>query len=207
MSEARVYVKTEAGVEEIQHRQAGLNARVRQLLILIDGKRNVSELGRMMAVAELEEFLALLELKGLIADPRTEKVSSPSNSHDREESVFRSPTSFGDQDSYSNVVEKESRQVLAKVAFAPHASNSSAASGARVANPVRFRTDRANLSKLLQETVGPMSTDLCIRVERAVRPAELDELFVASLTVVELISGRKAADKFVEKMKQMGWEV
>ena len=35
---------------------------------------------------------------------------------------------------------------------------------------------------------------------------ELSELFVASLTVVELMSGRKAADRFIEKMKQTGWE-
>ena len=206
MSEARVYGKTEAGVEEIQQRQAGLNARVRQLLILIDGKRSVSELGRMMAVAELEEFLALLELKGLITVRRTDGVSAPSNSYDREESVFRSPTSLGEQDKYSNVVERESRQGGTEVAFAPQASNSSAGLSARAENPARLKADRANLSKLLQQTVGPMSNDLCIRVERATRPAELAELFVASLTVVELMSGRKAADKFVEKMKLMGWE-
>ncbi len=206
MSEARVYAKTQAGVEEIQQRQAGLNARVRQLLILIDGKRNVSELGRMMAVAELEEFLALLELKGLITVRRSEGVSPTSNSYDREESVFRLPTSLGEQDKYSNIVERESRQVVADVGIAPYALNSSTGSGARAESPARFKADRANLSKLLQQTVGPMSNDLCIRVERATRPAELAELFVASLTVVELMSGRKAADKFVEKMKQMGWE-
>jgi hypothetical protein len=30
MSQARVYSKTEAGLDEVQSRQAGLNARVRQ---------------------------------------------------------------------------------------------------------------------------------------------------------------------------------
>jgi hypothetical protein len=206
MSEARVYGKTQAGVEEIQQRQAGLNARVRQLLILVDGKRSVSELGRMMAVVELEEFLALLELKGLITVRGTEGASPSSNAPHRGESGLHSPSSFGDQDRYSNVVQQESHQVVADVALAPHASNSLTASGAKVANPARFKADRANLSQLLQETVGPMSNDLCIRVERATRPAELAELFVASLTVVELMSGRKAADKFVEKMKHLGWE-
>jgi hypothetical protein len=203
MSQARVYCKTEAGLDEVQRRHTGLNARVRQLLILVDGKRSVAELSRMMALVEFEECLALLELKGLISAkilPATENCDEAQNTHLEVRAV--TPERSTGLDPMSLDV----RDLESAVALAPPPGLPANVS-ARSSENVRLNVDRLNMARLLQETVGPLAEDLCHRIARASRRAELAELFVASLTVVELMSGRKAADRFVEKMKQMGWEV
>ena len=56
-----VYAKTSQGSDEIATRRHGLSMRVRQLLILIDGRRSVADLARMMPDTELRANLALVE--------------------------------------------------------------------------------------------------------------------------------------------------
>jgi hypothetical protein len=218
MSQARVYSKTEAGLDEVHSRQAGLNARVRQLLILVDGKRSVGELSRMMACTEFEEFLALLELRGLVvlksSDRPVPSIVAPLVTvvpstvvPSTEAPVAESASTFHDPASYLEPGHAGQAYPDDSLALAPAAVLQSIPSMPRSPEQVRLDLDRLNMSRLLQETVGPLAEDLCYRIARASRRAELAELFVASLTVVELMSGRKAADRFVEKMKHMGWEV
>lgn len=64
-----VYQKTGKGVDELKTRRHGLGPRLRQLLILVDGKREVAELARMMPAGELAEQLAQLESGGFVALP------------------------------------------------------------------------------------------------------------------------------------------
>jgi hypothetical protein len=205
MSLARVYCKTEAGLDEVHRRQAGLNPRVRQLLILVDGKRSVPELARMMAVTEFEEFLALLELKGLISPLHMAATVAEGEPHVLPQeglSALNVPGAVRLEGSLDHYGHRES-----EVALAPAVNKTTMLVSPRTSEALQLERDRSNMSKLLQETVGPLAEDLCLRIGRASRRAELSELFVASLTVVELMSGRKAAERFVEKMKVMGWEV
>jgi hypothetical protein len=214
MNQARVYCKSEAGFEEVQSRHAGLNARTRQLLILVDGKRNVAELGRMMAVAELEEFLALLELKGLIflklPDGASSSVSTDDDNLSRggHTPAAVHNAAVGRAQPAAKLAISDFDEAVGAVALAPQVKAGLDAPGAAGAQSdgARVKLHRLNMSKLLQATVGPMADDLCVRIERASRHSELADLFMAAITVVELMSGRKAANKFVEKMKQMGWE-
>ena len=62
-----VFRKTEKGVLELRHRTHGLNARVRQVLILLDGHRRVADLCRMLPEDELNQHLANLEDGSFIA--------------------------------------------------------------------------------------------------------------------------------------------
>ncbi len=222
MSQARVYSKTEAGIDEVQRRHTGLNARVRQLLILVDGKRNVAELSRLMALVEFDEFLALLELKGLISAKIVDeleaskgtlsvvKTADTKNAEfknvDPETAKLEARASVTERSMNLDPMSARMRHAESDVLLAPQ-SGLSASISMKSSDNARLNVDRLNMARLLQETVGPLAEDLCHRIARASRRAELSELFVASLTVVELMSGRKAADRFVEKMKQMGWEV
>lgn len=61
-----VFRKTPKGQEEIQHRQGGLNPRIRRLLILVDGQRSVAELRAMVVMDDLTHALGQLEEEGLI---------------------------------------------------------------------------------------------------------------------------------------------
>ena len=62
-----VFRKTEKGVLELRHRTHGLNARVRQVLILLDGHRRVADLCRMLPEDELNQHLSNLEGGSFIA--------------------------------------------------------------------------------------------------------------------------------------------
>ncbi len=180
LSQATIYCKTGAGLEEMQKRQAGLNPRVRQLLILIDGKRSSAELQRLMAVSELEEFLSLLELKGLIANVSDESPEVALIEKPAEPVVAPlSPPFVGQAAEHEVTVNPDTEHLLAM---------------------------RLHLGQTLAQAVGPMADPMCQRISAAQKPHELLELFEASLTVVELMSGRKAAERFVEKMKSLGWE-
>lgn len=219
MSQARVYCKTEAGLDEVLRRHTGLNARVRQLLILVDGKRSIAELSRLMALVEFEDFLALLELKGLIFAKIVDGTEASKDAlglantdnvvpekSNLEPKTIASERSASARSANADQMILRVRDIESAVALAPQPSVSVSVS-AKSSENARLNVDRLNMARLLQETVGPLAEDLCHRIARASRRAELAELFVASRTIVELMSGRKAADRFVEKMKQLGWEV
>jgi len=63
-----VYQKTSKGSEAIALRQHGLSPKVRSLLILVDGKRNVDDLRKLSGVnGDAEQFLGELLASGCIA--------------------------------------------------------------------------------------------------------------------------------------------
>ena len=64
-----VFAKTAAGAEELRARKAGLGPRARQLLILVDGRRSVADLARILPPGELPLLIDELEALGLIARP------------------------------------------------------------------------------------------------------------------------------------------
>jgi hypothetical protein len=73
------YLKTAKGTEEIAKRTVGLNPRVRQLLILIDGKRNAAELAKMLPDAAIELWLDQLITDGFIQSSEFKEPTKPSN--------------------------------------------------------------------------------------------------------------------------------
>ena len=61
-----VYRKTELGVAEVQSRSLGLRAKLRRLLILIDGAATLSRLSGFVRGAEIDRLVAELEGLGLV---------------------------------------------------------------------------------------------------------------------------------------------
>ncbi len=77
MSSDLVFRKTEKGVLELRDRGHGLNARIRQVLILLDGHRRVADLCRMLPEAELHPYLTRLESENFIARQAQPQHPSP----------------------------------------------------------------------------------------------------------------------------------
>lgn len=67
ISPTTIFHKTERGTEELKTRRNGLTPRLRQLLILFDGRRDVAEIARVLPQAEFDERVALLASDGYIA--------------------------------------------------------------------------------------------------------------------------------------------
>ncbi len=74
MSSSVVYVKTPKGIDEMNNRSHGLPPRLRQLLILLDGKRNSAEIAQMFP--EGESLLAELVSGGFIVQLQQESETS-----------------------------------------------------------------------------------------------------------------------------------
>lgn len=66
MTSGVIFAKTARGLAEIEARAAGLSARVRRVLIFVDGKRPVSVLRDLTQADDLTHTLGLLEEMGLI---------------------------------------------------------------------------------------------------------------------------------------------
>jgi hypothetical protein len=66
MSDQLIYVKTPKGIEEINSRSYGLPQRVRQMLIMMDGKRSLSDLATMVPDGDGEALLASLITGGFV---------------------------------------------------------------------------------------------------------------------------------------------
>lgn len=71
-----VYGKTALGQHEVQHRSAGLTARQRAALIMLDGQRDASGLATVMPADQLAPVLAALIALDLIA-PVSARVAVP----------------------------------------------------------------------------------------------------------------------------------
>jgi len=78
-----VFQKTNKGADELKTRRHGLSPRLRQLLILVDGRRDLGELARVLPGPELAGQLAQLESGGFVtrpleaAFPEPEKAPAP----------------------------------------------------------------------------------------------------------------------------------
>ncbi len=86
------YSKTAKGSEEIAKRTVGLNPRVRQLLILIDGKRTANELAKMLPDAAIELWLDQLINDGFIQSSEFKEPARPSNPNFAAYTTSHSPT-------------------------------------------------------------------------------------------------------------------
>lgn len=62
-----LYAKTPQGSDEVATRRHGLGMRLRQLLILIDGRRSVGDLAKLVPDRDLADHLAQLDSQGFVA--------------------------------------------------------------------------------------------------------------------------------------------
>lgn len=67
MNPGTTYIKTDKGRAEVAGRSGVLNPLQRRVLIMVDGKKTVNDLGAFVRAGELEGALAHLEFEALIA--------------------------------------------------------------------------------------------------------------------------------------------
>jgi len=71
-------IKTQQGQAEIEHRSGGLDTRLRRLLILVDGKRSLSDLAQLSGIDDVAPLVERLQQAGLIAPRDSQANQRPS---------------------------------------------------------------------------------------------------------------------------------
>ncbi len=174
-STPEAFRKTDKGAEELRSRRHGLSPRLRQLLILIDGKRDRSELARILPGPDLAEHLAQLERDGFVS---------------------RS----GGTDTDGEVPRETPSEAGPRPAAAPATPDAAPAdASAPIAAADSIEALRTRIVRALIDTIGPHGDDLAIRIERAQSVDELRTLVPAALSLVEAFGGRAAIDRFLQR--------
>lgn len=173
-NELTVFQKTEKGNLELKTRQAGLSAVLRQLLILIDGKRSCEQLAKMLPARAMEEGLVVLEANGFIhrgMDPGA-AAAPPAAS---------AATSAGP-------------------ATVPAATATGAAPLPRREPGESFESMRRRVVRALVDCVGPVGDDMAMRLEKTRSAEELRRLVPTATQLIEAVRGRAAVESFTRQI-------
>lgn len=194
-----VYNKTALAHEELTTRSHGLSPRLRQLLILIDGQRTEEQLVRLIPRAEFDEYLPMLEAGGFIV--RQDADPGPST-------TMIAPA--------TTIIGSEAADPAPPAPEAPvPAERAEPAGGAEPGVAAQFQAPaaghagggpqdenaemRERLIAALRDVIGEQGNELAERIERCGSRRELRDLMPAALSIVEIIGGRKALQKFQEQ--------
>lgn len=220
ISPTTIFHKTERGTEELKTRRNGLTPRLRQLLILFDGRRDVAEIARVLPQAEFDERVALLANDGYIAATPAPTAAATTAESTKATTRTESPTAPMGSGANPQRTPVASSWAEADSAAAPATSTSTstavlerppaaAAPRTPLTQPAKsnprpgpaedLRALRTRVTRALLDIVGPSGDDFAIRIERTGSVGELRALVPALLSVVEAIGGRRGVDRFLER--------
>jgi hypothetical protein len=198
-----VYAKTPQGSDEIATRRHGLSMRVRQLLILIDGRRSVADLVRMVPDGELRANLSLLHEQGFVEvaaagapAPLPAPAAGPATGIHGGASGIGFVARGGVPMGGLQIGDTAPAAVMPVSPETPPAA-------APEPPPVQRRdleTVRRQLVRLLVDTVGPNADAMAVRIERCRSVDEVRALLPTIASLVEAIRGRAAMTAFVQKV-------
>ena len=172
-----VFRKSAKGQEAFASRHSGLAPRLRSLLILVDGKRPVTELARMAgALGDFEQLLAQLATEGLI-EPASGARPVAASAH-------------------SPVVHQDfAATVRADVATATDV----------VTQPPHPQTTLPQAKQLAARRVtailGPMGEDICLRIEAAHSLTEYVAAVKRAYAAIRDLRGSTAAAQFGDEIE------
>ena len=196
ISTRSVFQKTDRGIDELRTRSHNLGPRLRQLLILVDGRRDVDELARMLPGPGFAEHLEQLESGGFV-----ERLARPPD-------VATAPAGVAAATSGAAGAPHGAPAAAPDVGAVPPGAGPVAAprptaQPARPAGGPAHDPDlaalRARVIRALLDTIGPNGDDLAMRIERVRSADELRALLPAALSIVEACGGRKAVDGFLQR--------
>lgn len=200
-------MKSPQGSDEIATRRHGLSMRVRQMLILVDGRRSIADLSRMVPEKEVLVHMEMLASQGFVmraeagalrhvgSDPDPADAATPPVARTWA-TVLPSVTGLPD------TARPRASQGATTVPVAADL-RAAAAAPSPSALPVQRRdleTVRRQIVRHLVDTVGPGGDDMAVRIERCCSVDEIRQLMPTVAGLVEAISGRAAMLAFVQRV-------
>jgi hypothetical protein len=170
VSELSVCVKSPKGINEISTRAAGLNPRLRQLLILLDGKRAVHELAKMLPTLNVPEALGALIGEGF-AENLSEGSAQP-------------------------ITSSASSPAPAPPAAPPSMAQGILSPGSGLSE----RDAIMRTARLVTEKMGPNADSLALRIEKCKTITELQMMVPQILGAIEATLGKSAAADFASRL-------
>ena len=173
---ATTYRKTTRGADEVQTRARRLAPRLRQVLIIVDGRKTDAELGALLPQAA--ECLAALLQDGLI-EPVPAAAPAPAPGPARPPAAAPPP------------------------APAPATAAGLAPASPAPTGDAPFEATRRELLRAFNDRVGPAGEQLAMRMERTRSAEELRALLPQAVQLVGTIAGRGAAAEFAERAQRV----
>lgn len=179
MDKNALFGKTVAGREAVTTRPAGLGPRLRSLLIMVDGKRNLAEFekltgGEGTATHLLEELLAAGWIEMIGADGLPKLVAAP---------AAMAPQAPAFQPEVSQPVSVEVAVAVA------------------VADPtLPFSEARRQVVRFINDQLGPMGETLAIRAEGCKTPADLQAALPRIRDGLKSFKGAGVMQQFDEEL-------
>ena len=187
MDKSTIFRKSSKGQEAFSSRQSGLPPKLRSLLILVDGKRPVSELAKLALVpSELDAMLDLLETEGFI------------------ESDTRRRPAFEDTATVPQPLMKASGPApLATPSGEPGAPARAAAPAPAPAPAVALTLAQAKVlaARLVTTALGPVGEELCMRIEASRSLADYTAAVKRAYGVIREVRGGAAAAEFGQQIE------
>lgn len=179
MDKNTLFGKTAAGREALTSRPAGLGPRLRALLIMVDGKRNLAEFEKL--TGSLEQ--ATSSLTELMAGGWVEVVGA---------------------DGLPKVVAAVPVEVPAAAPFQPEVSPpvSEAAPVAVAATTLPFSEARRQVVRFINDQLGPMGETLAIRAEGCKTPADLQAALPRIRDGLKSFKGAAVVQQFDEELAE-----
>lgn len=184
MDSTTVLVKTARGTEEIRTRALGLSQRIRTLLILIDGRKPVAELQRLLpSLPEAAQVLEALVRGGFVT------VKSAPQPHVLV-SVTESPATLSPQ-SQPPGLPPPSPQTSP-----PPPSAAQSAPAVRPAPNEDVRHAVSELCRILHDKLGPDSDVITVKIETARTRVEFAHAVRRGISLLQVITGAADANRF-----------
>ncbi len=175
-----IYKKTNKGLAEIETRAQRLAPRLRSLLIVVDGKRDVDAI-RALVQQPTDDALQALELQGFVEvvgnSTAAAKTATPAASS-----------------AAPNVAASANPSARAAVT-----GPAPAASGVIPLHADNFNALRSQAVRALLDAVGPAGDGLAMRLEKARSAPELQPLLVHAARLVAELGGRAAGERFTAR--------
>lgn len=187
MDKQTVFKKTAKGTDEIATRAHKLPARVRSLLILLDGRRTTAEvLAQASHLGDAEKFLARLQEDGFIEAANLHSVPPPLDEAVQE---------------YGAIPEREA----GPTSLPPYQQTPVAAFGTdpSVDRMAAFMATKAFATRYFIDLLGPDSDSLTKKIEGAKTEGQLLLLMERCREIVQQVKGRDRAERFWQRVHDM----
>ncbi len=174
-----IYRKTAKGLTEIETRAQRLNPRLRSLLILVDGKRDVAAI-RALVQQPTDEALDALARQGFIEALAAAPEPAPASQT-------------------AAAVPQRPAPASPAAAWAPAAAPLPAPAARTPSQTLPFASLRATAVRELLDVVGPNGDGLAMRMEKARSMPELQPLLVMATRMMIDLGARPAAERYTQR--------